>query len=145
MEEIVSDSSTLILLASSGLIGRMECVFLIPSSVYDESIEKGKEKGFEDAYLLGRLLEEGKIKMLKVEEEMGSKIKNLFNLHSGERDAIALAMELGKKYIFCDDKKAINACRVLKLRFITALDILLAMYRRKRISKADAKEYASKR
>ena len=59
VKKIVSDSSTLILLARSGMIERMECVFLIPTSVYEESIKRGKEKGFEDAYLLDKLEEFG--------------------------------------------------------------------------------------
>jgi glycosyltransferase involved in cell wall biosynthesis/predicted nucleic acid-binding protein len=142
--EIVSDSSTLILLARSGAIEKMECVFLIPSSVYEESIMRAKEKGFEDAYLLEKFVEEKRIKVLEVKGEMGRKIQNFFNLHSGERDAIALTIELGKKYIFCDDKKAINACKILRLKFISALDILLAMYRREKISKEDTKKYLDK-
>ena len=78
-KKIVSDSSTLILLARSGMIERMECVFLIPASVYEESIKRGKEKGFEDAYLLERLVEEKKIEVLDVKEEIRNKVQTLFN------------------------------------------------------------------
>jgi predicted nucleic acid-binding protein len=66
------------------------------------------------------------------------------NLHYGERDAIALTIELSERYTFCDDKKAINACKVWGLKFITALDILLAMYKRGVILKGEANTYLDK-
>ncbi len=55
-----------------------------------------------------------------------------------------MTIEVGERYTFCDDKKAINACKVLGLKFITALDILLAMYKRGVILKEEANTYLNK-
>lgn len=38
-----------------------------------------------------------------------------------------LAQSLGISNILTDDKKAINVCRVLNLRFVTALDVLVQL------------------
>lgn len=53
---IISDSSTLILLAKSGLIESFlsNLSIAIPEMVYVESVQKGIEKGKTDAYLIER-------------------------------------------------------------------------------------------
>jgi hypothetical protein len=55
---IISDSSTLILLAKCELIELFVSGFslIIPETVYDETIRKGMEKGKYDAYLLEKLV-----------------------------------------------------------------------------------------
>jgi len=44
------------------------------------------------------------------------------------------------KCIVCDDKKAINASKVLGLKFITALNIIVAMCLKSEISKEEAEK-----
>jgi len=136
---IAADSSSLILLAKSGLI---DCLvknsgILITKSVYKEAIEKGKIKGYQDSYKLEKLLQESKIKIKEPSEKTRRKIESLCSLYLGEKDTIALALD-EKIPVICDDKKGINACKILGIRFTTALNILLSLSRKERISKNNA-------
>jgi len=137
---IISDSSTLILLAKCELIELFVSGFslIIPETVYDETIRKGMEIGKYDAYLLEKLVYDEKIQVKQTNNESLRKIQDFFSIHSGESDAIALCLDLNVKYLLCDDKKAINACRILGIKFLTALDILLAMHTNNLISNEKA-------
>lgn len=53
---------------------------------------------------------------------------------------LALAKDMNIKCIICDDKKAINASKVLGLKFITALNIIVAMCLKGEISKEEAEK-----
>ncbi len=138
----IIDSSSMILLAKIGLLEKFlsgrEAV--IPSSVYNESVSRGKDKGREDAYIIEALVKSGKIKVSEPHKSTCTEVGNLFNLHGGERDVLALAKDMNIKYIICDDKKAINASKVLGLKFITALNIIVAMCIKGKISKEEAEK-----
>jgi len=88
--------------------------------------------------LLEKLVYDEKIQVRQTNNESLRKIQDFFSIHSGESDAIALYLDLNVKYLLCDDKKAINGCRILGIKFITALDILLAMHTNNHISNEKA-------
>ena len=144
--KIVSDSSTLILLVKAGLFDKFikDRQIIIPISVYNETIKMGKEKGYKDAYILEKFMRENKIKVVRPRQHTYQKIQKLFGLSAGERDTIAIAIDSKIKYVLCDDKKAINACKILDLKFITSLDILLAMYKMNKISREEANKSIDK-
>lgn len=112
---------------------------MITKSVYQEAIEKGKIKGLEDSYKLEKLQQENKIKIEEPSDKIKRKIERLCSLYLGEKDTVALAFEK-KIIVICDDKKALNACKVLKIRFTTALNVLEQLYKKKIISKNKAIE-----
>ena len=64
---IVSDSSTLILLAKASVLealaGSYELV--LSDLVYEESVLRGREKARQDALLIARLVDAGKIRVLE--------------------------------------------------------------------------------
>ncbi len=138
----VLDSSSMILLTDVGLLEKFlsgrEAV--IPTSIYNESVVRGKDKGREDAYLIETLIKGGKIKVRESKKSTCNEIGSLFNLHGGERDVLALAKDMNIKCIICDDKKAINASKVLGLKFITALNIVVAMCIKGETSKEEAEK-----
>ena len=124
MTEIVCDACTFILLHKSDLLNQLteKNTILIPTKVYHE-ICGNKEKGAAEIYLLDKLIEDNKI---IIHEPINSKdIEKLFQLHAGECSAIALAKEK-KLGLLTDDRKAMNACKVLNIEFTTALNIAIA-------------------
>ncbi len=131
----------MILLAKVGLLEKFlsRRPAAIPSSVYDEVIQ-GKEKGKEDSYLIETLVKDSKITLGEPKKSTCIEVGNLFNLHGGERDVLALAKDMNIKCIVCDDKKAINASKALGLKFITALNIVVAMCLKGEISKEEAEK-----
>lgn len=138
----ILDSSSMILLAKVGLLEKFvsEREAVIPSYVYNESVSRGKEKGREDAYIIEAFVKSGKIKVSEPHKSTCTEVGNLFNLHGGERDVLALAKDMNIKCIVCDDKKAINASKVLGLKFITALNIIFVMCINGEIPKEEAEK-----
>lgn len=142
---VVVDSSSLILMAKSGMLDKvvenLKEKMVITGVVYDESISK--KEAF-DAKIIKERVGGGSIKRIETKNpRLYNKIREDFNLGKGEASAISLCLE-NKAGLITDDKKAINACKVLKIRFTTAVDLLPAFYRKGLITKAEAEAYFDK-
>lgn len=139
-KSLICNASTLILLTRASVIDDLikKKLIIIPEKVYEEAILEGKKKGTSDAFKLEKLVEEGRISKEEVSVSAKDKMEFLFNLKSGERDTVALAEQRDIRDVLTDDKRAINACKALKLRFATALDIVINLRRGGTISKAKA-------
>lgn len=61
-----------------------------------------------------------------------------FNLGIGEVEALALAMEQQADIVATDDRNGIRACKLLRLRFTTAIGILIRLKERGRLTTSDA-------
>lgn len=146
MLTVVSDASTLVLLVKAEIIDDLLEIanLLVPQKVYKEAVVRGKEKGAEDAYKIEKLIQEGRIQVKEVPKAKLDHIQSLFGLKSGERDTIALAQTLDIQNVLTDDKKAINACKVLNLKFETAINILVQLKRHGIISMEKAKDALDK-
>ena len=136
---IVFDSSTLILLAKKELLdmflNNFDGIVAIPKVVREETCNK---KTF-DALLIEKRIEEEKIKVYEVEKkDLVKKLIEDFNLEDGEAEAIILCIEKGSKILATDDKNAINACKVLKIKFTTAINILIRAYEKQLIEREKA-------
>lgn len=136
---VVLDSSSLILLAKAGLlditINSLKEKPLIPWAVYAESV--GKKKA-EDATLIEARVKQQKITVQVLEDlAVPTKLIQDFNLGQGEAEAIALCLA-NKMVLVTDDKKAMNTCRLMEINFITVPNIVVELYREKRITKIEA-------
>lgn len=143
--KIACDSSSLILLAKSGLIGYVlrKNIIFIPKSVYEESVYKGKLKGFEDSYTIENYVQKLKIRIIEPRTKTKEMVEKLCDLHLGERDVIALAIDKKLKAV-CDDKKGRSACEVFGIETVTALNILNKLFEEKGISKKKSLQILSK-
>jgi len=61
-----------------------------------------------------------------------------FGLEIGEAEAIVLCVERESEILATDDKNAMNACKVLRIGFTTAINILIRMYEKRLIEKEKA-------
>ena len=137
---IVFDASTLILLAKAELLERflatlgMEAV--MPREVARETC--GAKPSF-DALLIQRLIDE---KRLKVETLRGrtlfEKLRGELRLGAGEAEAIALAVARKARIVATDDRCAIDACKLARMPFVSALSILVRMCERRVVDKGEA-------
>lgn len=137
---LIADASSLILLAKSSVLSTLieKNKILIPETVYNEII-KGKDKGMQDAFIIETFVKNDKIRIEKVEEIDKKKIKELFGLWRGECEVISLAMKKNQP-IITDDKKCLNAAKAINAKFMTAIDIITALYLAKQIDKKKALE-----
>ncbi len=124
---LVFDASTLILLAKSELLDifleDFEGTPLLPGAVETESTGSSGP----DAVLIRQRISEGRLRVEEVRESRRvlERLGLDFRLGAGEVEALALALEKGESAIVAtDDRSAIRACKVLRIRFVTSLGIL---------------------
>ena len=137
---IVLDASTLILLARTELLDRfVELIdhdVVIPKEVEREACRVKKPL---DALVIQRALVEKRIKVVTVKDrKMYRKIREDFALGKGEAQAIVLALSEQSTLLGIDDKNGINACKLLRIPFTTAVAILARMHDKAIISKDEA-------
>ena len=137
---IVFDSSTLILLAKSELLetflAESKLRAVIPSEV---AREVGEERQSADALAIRRLIVGKRIVVEPLKERvLFDELQRELGLGSGEAEAIALAVAKGAQLVATDDKKAIDACKLVRIPFTTALAVLVRMYEKGIVGKQEA-------
>ncbi len=144
---VVSDSSTLILMAKVNLLDSAIAHFggiAIPRAVEREVVERGIAKHREDALLVRQRITEKKMRVFDVDGESAADIVRDFNLHLGEAEAIALYLKKGANLLGVDDGKAIKVCKILNVKFFTCLSLLLLFAQERVISIEMAKAHVEK-
>lgn len=127
---IVSNASTLILLAKVELLNTFLAALdekvTIPKEVERECCE---EQRVPDALLIRKAIADGNIavRTIKATKLYGRLLAD-FPLGKGEAEALALALSRKARLFVTDDKKAIQASKLLKIPFATAVGILVRMY-----------------
>jgi len=139
---IVLNSSTLILLAKVELLdtflAEIKDIVVIPRQVQTECCE---EKQSVDALLIRKAIQEKKLLVQPLKDKrLYTKILLDFPLGKGEAEALALAASQRARFFATDDKKAIQASKLLRIPFTTALDILVGMYEKGVLEKQEAHE-----
>ncbi len=137
---LIFDASTLILLAKTELLETFLDSFsgevLIPAAVERECCRA--KKSF-DALLIEKAIKQERIAVKTLrEKQLFNKIRDDFRLGKGETQAIALAFSVRAQLVGIDDKNGINACKLLKLPFVTAINILIRMREKGLIEKEAA-------
>ena len=137
---IVFNSSTLILLAKAELLetflAEIKDNVVIPRQVQMECCE---EKQLVDALLIRKAIQERKLFVQPLKDKrLYRRILADFPLGKGEAEALALAASRKARLFATDDKKAIQASKLLKIPFVTALDILVGMYDKGLLEKLEA-------
>lgn len=138
MNLIVSDSSTLILLAKTNLLKSVYLYFnkmLITEAVFKETVEHGKSENKEDAFIIEKEVNENRINVEKIKDKkILNNILINFKCNLGEAEAITLAINKKSK-LFTDDLEAIKVCKVYDVEFITALAFLIKLLHDSKIDK----------
>ena len=106
---------------------------------------EARAKQSDDAVAIATLLENGEIQRDSMGEGLDS-LKRLtrdFNLHAGEAEAVLLAQN---RSAVCgtDDGRAIRCCKVLGIRFTTAIGLLVALTEARELDRELASERLGK-
>lgn len=113
MTGIVSNATPLIYLAKVGRLDLLRTIFgevYMPEEVKVEVVDRGKRLGEEDAYLVERAVDEGWLRVLRVEP-----VEVPIKLQPGEVAALSLAKKLGLREVLVDEASARAAARLLDL------------------------------
>jgi len=135
---IAIDATALILLSKVSILEvfTKRNKVIAPEIVYYE-VTRGKEKGRTDSLIVEKLTREGNIDIETPQKAVKNRIESVFNLKKGELEVISLAYKT-KRTILTDDRKCLNVAKVLGIGFITSLDVIIALYKKKAIAKGKA-------
>ena len=141
---VVMDSSSLILLAKIGALDKLlESIkeeVILGEQVYKEVTAKDTF----DAKLIVDRVKEGLMEIRKMGKvQLFNDVMKDFGCGAGEAESITLSIETGNG-IATDDKKAMNACKLLKVRWTTTADMLSEMYDKRKITQEEALAYADR-
>lgn len=140
---IVSDASSLILLAKIGLMGILvnEYEVLIPQAVYDECVNEGTLKRFPDALAIQQYALDKKLIVKRVDT---SKITFVYSVGQGEKEAIALSLQYPSSILLTDDGHAVKIARYLKRSFTISPLVAVDLYKMDKISFGETKRAIEK-
>jgi predicted nucleic acid-binding protein len=137
---LIFDASTLILVAKIDLLdlflGIVSIGAAIPTEVHLECC--GGKKTL-DALMIRQVVDDSRIQVARVRDRKAVvRLQEDFSLGTGEAEAIALALQTNARLVGIDDKNGINACKLLRIPFTTAANILIVCRERNLIGKSDA-------
>lgn len=132
MSIVVSSATPLIYLAKIGRIDLLRKVFgevFIPEEVKLEVVDRGKQLGERDAYIIEKATRDGWLKVLSVEIE-----EIPIELEPGEIAVLSLAKKLKRKEVLVDETSARTAARLMGLMPRGTIFVLLKALEIKEIS-----------
>jgi len=143
-----SDAGPLIWLGKCdtlNLLKKSYSEIVIPEAVYEEAVTRGVEKGYADAQVIKKAVEEGWIRVFKPRRQFIDRVEDRENklgieLGKGEREAIALALEKGISLFLTNDEDAYQIGKSLGLEPNGVLYVLLKAVKKRHLSNKQAKE-----
>lgn len=130
---VVFDASTLILLARIELLRKVaeEVEAIISEAVQLEATRKRTL----DAKLIEQLVREGKLNVERVlAKKEAERLMSDFPIQLGEASSLVLALEK-KGVLATDDGPTIRICKILQVKFVTALHFLIHLRERGLLSR----------
>ena len=137
---LIFDASTLILLAKVELLDifldDFQGVPILPGAVW---IESTREPRRPDGLLIEQRTLEGRLAVQEIRQpQVLSRLLQDFRLGLGEAEALVLALEAGDMAtVATDDRNAIRACKLLRIRFVTSLGILVRAVEKDLVTSSD--------
>lgn len=143
---IVSNTSPLIWLSKIGKMTLLRNLFgevTVPEEVYREAVERGLQEGFSDALAIKECVEQGWIKISKLDER-GTKLcqkimEHAFEIHLGEAQAIILAREKDA-LLLMDESSGRAFAETLGLKVRGTLYVIMKALREELLDKTEAEE-----
>lgn len=134
MNKIILDSDGLIKLNKAGILDKFLSVFecLIPKEVYEETVIKGKEELYNDAFELEMILKLMKVDIIEFtfDEKADSLIREITGLGKGEIAVLHLFFKNKDAVILSDDRRFLTFLEKHRIPFITPGNVLLYLVRK---------------
>lgn len=129
MGEAVSDATVLIFLGKLGRLDDLAGAYdrvLIPPTVHEEVVIRGRELGAADAALVAEAIEAG---WIAIREPASIDRVSAYGLEAGETAALSLALERDHDVILADEESVREVARLVGLRPKGTLFFLLTALR----------------
>lgn len=134
---IVLDASSLILLAKCDLLPLLaeKTPLAIPLEVEREALAKPE---LYDAQVIASMIADKRVQVMKLAHEQHCKQVQIdFGIEAGEAEALLLAKEKNVP-IATDDWPAIKGAKIMGIPFVTAMNVLIELRRKNRLSAESA-------
>ncbi|MEK6951075.1 MAG: DUF3368 domain-containing protein [Nanoarchaeota archaeon] len=142
MKEIyIFDSTLLIYLGKVRLLEKIKGLSarnLIPASVYEEVVEKGKKLGEADAFYVQKLVEERIFEVHLAPKRNYPFLENTA-LDQADKDVLTIAQEFGARAIM-DDENARTVAEIVGIPKGGSLFLIFTLVRRKMITAQEARK-----
>jgi predicted nucleic acid-binding protein len=132
------DASSAILLAKSELLDQFLEDVKNPVMMPPEVEEECGGRDSLDAGMIARAIGEGRILVKAPNRSVTKRLLSDFGLDLGEAAALAVALDTPDVVVATDDRRAINACKVLRLPFVTAITVLTRLRGKEMLSRDQA-------
>jgi len=100
-----------------------------PTAVFVEVVVRGRERGYSDAFLVQLAIQQGKLKVLEVNDgDLPSDIHDL-PLDAGEKQALYLAQKTKADLALFDDEKVREEAKARGLSIKGTLGVIVEAYR----------------
>lgn len=131
MTKIVLDSDGLIKLTKAGclrgILDNFEC--LITEEVYNETVVRGLERYYDDAFEINEYIKDG---MLSVEKKYNNQsAHDLLRNHKfgkGESSSLHLFLSINAKAIISDDRAFLNLLDKNDIPYVIPTDLIVRLY-----------------
>src|SRR3989344_1700390 len=137
MYMLVSNTSTLVLLAKVGCLE----AFIEISPIIEIPVQVEKEALFDEgsyyARLIRKLILDGKIKAVWIDEGKIIKVMSEFRLDKGEAAAYVLFDSKKHEAMLTDDGELIKLCKLEQIPFICAMAVVIRLFEKKKLSKGE--------
>jgi predicted nucleic acid-binding protein len=128
---VVVNSGPLMALAKIGLLDLLPRLYgqvCFPTAVFVEVVVRGRERGYPDAFLVQLAIQQGKLKVLDVNDgDLPSDIHDL-PLDAGEKQALYLAQKTKADLALFDDEKVREEAQARGLRIKGTLGVIVDAY-----------------
>ena len=133
MNKIVLDADATIKLARAGILSTLTKGFkLIISEAAYKEVLRGKEKLYEDAFIVGDLFKDKKLNVINI------KGQTIIGLGLGESTTLELFKKIKGDVIVSDDKKFLSVLEREDIPFIVSTDMIVLATKKGVISKQEA-------
>lgn len=142
----VSNATVLIYLARLSRLNLLKDLFgqvLVPPEVKVEVVDRGKAKGYSDAFAVEQALSEGWLVLTPLTAENSEKTEALAEITGidvGEAEVIMLAKQKGEKLVLVDQSNARQVARNFGLMPRGTIFIILTATKKDLVAKANAKQ-----
>jgi len=143
LKPLVFNSSPLIYLAKADLLPKIEKLSrtnIIPKTVYEEVVLKGKKIGVKDAFLIEKLIKKKVFEVFAVKDKrILKRILENPNIHRADAEVLAVAKEVDGIAIV-DDASCRSMAKVEEIEAVGTLYLIIRMFRKGILSEKEARE-----
>lgn len=148
MSKFVVDADGLIKMGKSGLLGALvgSHEVLVPETVYEEAVVRGKRELYEDAFELERLLEDEGVPIVRSDPEPQADrlLEGVTSLGAGERSTLRLYFAEGADAILSDARVFLNFLSRHSVPFGTPVNVVVGLAKSGWVSRKEGLEALEK-